>query len=333
MYSLLYAPIGKIIAGKHYAIRFSTLGTTENGILNILIRNFSRPFQKLSKIETANFGSVQINHEFNFTASTSDDNGAFHIEIAQSSGTTYFDNLAFFETNEKGDLISENLYKYGQFEDGLDNLHGWSDNYNEVTAWDNTAKINNIDYYTVSDASGNKSTVGITINQPANILQAKAIAEGTNAEGKTVIKVTGTGGAEPYVGTGTFSVDPGTYNYTIQDANGCASTASVTVSSSNGRIGDINSLNNNFEVATLKKDLKISSYPNPTTSEFKLLVEGGTNEKVNIIVLSADGRIVHQITGLSNQTYRFGSNYLPGMYIVKVMQGTTLQMIKVLKGQ
>ena len=332
-YTVLYAPIGKITAGKHYVIKFSTLGTTENGVLNVLVRNFSTPFQNLAKIQTANFGTVQIDHSFKFTALQSDDNGSFHIEIAQSSGTTYFDNVAFFEANDQGDLISENLYKYGQFEDGLDNLHGWSDNYNEVTAWDNTAKINNIDYYTVSDASGKKSTVGITVNQPANILEASAAAVSKNNEGKTVIKVTASGGAEPYIGTGAFNVDPGTYNYTVQDANGCASTASVTVSSSNDRIGDMNSLNNNLEVANTTKDLKISSYPNPTNTEFKLLVEGGTKEKVNIIVLSVDGRMVHQVSGVSNQTYRFGSSYLPGIYIVKVMQGNILKMIKVVKGQ
>ena len=331
-YSILYAPIGKITAGKHYVLKFSTLGTTENGALNIWIRNYSRPFQNLSKSQTATFGTVQIDHQFFFTALTSDDNGSFHIEIAQSSGSTYFDNVVFFETNDKGDLISENLYKKGQFEDGLDNLQGWSENFNEVTVWDNTSKINNIDYYTVSDASGAKSTVGITINQPAFTLDATATAVGKNAEGKTVIKVTATGGAEPYFGTGTFSVDPGTYNYTVQDANGCASTSSVTVSSSD-RIGSINSLNNNFEVVSATKELKISSYPNPTNTEFKLLVEGGTNEKVSITVMSVDGRIVHQTTGLSNQTYRFGSSYLPGIYIVRVMQGNTLQMIKVVKGQ
>ena len=332
-YTLLYAPIGKIIAGKYYMVKFSTLGTTENGLLNILIRNFSTPFQKLSNIQTATFGTIQIDHQFLFKASGSDDNGSFHIEIAQSSGTTYFDNMAFFETNEKGDLISENLYKLGQFENGVGSLHGWSANYNEITAWDNTAKINNIDYYTVSDASGTKSTVGITINQPANTLQATATAASTDANGKTVIKVTATGGAAPYIGTGTFSVDPGTYNYTVQDGNGCASTASITVNASNSRMGNVNSLNNNMDFANSVKELKISSYPNPTSTEFKLLVEGGTNQKVNIIVMSMDGRTVHQTSGLSNQTYRFGSSYLPGVYIVKVMQGNTVQMIKLIKGQ
>ena len=332
-YSIIYAPIGIITAGKKYVLKFSTLGTTENGALNILIRNFSTPFQNLSNIQTANFGTVQIDHQFFFTALKSDDNGAFHIEIAQRSGTTYFDNISFFETNDNGDLISENLTKYGQFENGLADLHGWSENYNEVTAWDNTAKINNIDYYTVSDASGTKSTVGITINQPAFVLDANAVTAGNNSNGKTIIKVTAKGGAEPYVGTGTFTVDPGTYNYIVQDANGCSSTATVSVSSSSGRIGDMNSINNNLDVTATAKDFKISSYPNPTNTEFNLLVEGGTNEKVNIIVMSVDGRIVHQTTGFSNQTYRFGSSYLPGVYIVKVMQGNNLQMIKVVKGQ
>ena len=333
MYSIIYAPIGKITAGKRYALNFSTLGTTETGSLNLMIRNFSTPFQNLSKIQSANYGTTQIDHQFFFTALQSDDNGSFHIEIAQSSGTTYIDNIAFFESNEKGDLISENLYKYGQFENSLDNLNGWSENYNEITAWDNTAKINNIDYYTVTDASGAKSTVGITINQPAVSLNANADAGSKNNVGKTVIKVTANGGAEPYSGTGTFAVDPGTYNYTVQDANGCSSTASITVLASNNRIESVNTLNNNFDLSNASKELKISSYPNPTTTEFKLLVEGGTYERVNINVMSVDGRMVYQTTGSSNQIYKFGDTYLPGVYIIKVMQGNSMQMMKVVKAQ
>ena len=128
-------------------------------------------------------------------------------------------------------------------------------------------------------------------------------------------------------------MDPGTYNYTVQDANGCSSTASITVLASNNRIESVNTLNNNFDLSNASKELKISSYPNPTTTEFKLLVEGGTYERVNINVMSVDGRMVYQTTGSSNQIYKFGDTYLPGVYIIKVMQGNSMQMMKVVKAQ
>lgn len=43
------------------------------------------------------------------------------------------------------------------------------------------------------------------------------------------VTVTATGGTLPYIGTGTFDVAPGTYNYTITDANGCKTVVSATV--------------------------------------------------------------------------------------------------------
>ena len=43
------------------------------------------------------------------------------------------------------------------------------------------------------------------------------------------VTVTATGGTLPYIGTGTFDVVPGTYNYTITDANGCETVVPATV--------------------------------------------------------------------------------------------------------
>jgi len=79
-------------------------------------------------------------------------------------------------------------------------------------------------------------------------------------------------------------------------------------------------------------NLKISSFPNPSTTEFGLLVEGGNNEKIEITVLSADGRIVFQnTTTTTNKTYKFGNKFMPGMYIIKVVQGNNIQTLKVIK--
>ena len=47
--------------------------------------------------------------------------------------------------------------------------------------------------------------------------------------GSSTVTVSATGGTAPYSGIGSFSVTAGTYNYTVTDANGCASTTSITV--------------------------------------------------------------------------------------------------------
>jgi hypothetical protein len=80
-----------------------------------------------------------------------------------------------------------------------------------------------------------------------------------------------------------------------------------------------------------KKELKITGYPNPSTTEFSLLVEGGTNEKIAISAMDAAGRIVYETNGVSNNNYRFGSKLQPGIYIIKLMQGTGMKTIKLVK--
>ncbi|NBV68260.1 MAG: hypothetical protein EBR74_06955, partial [Flavobacteriia bacterium] len=85
--------------------------------------------------------------------------------------------------------------------------------------------------YTVTDANGCTANTTITIAQP-NPLQAVAAVTSPivcNA-GTGVINISGTGGTAPYTGTGNFTVSAGTYTYPITDANGCASSVTITIS-------------------------------------------------------------------------------------------------------
>ena len=47
--------------------------------------------------------------------------------------------------------------------------------------------------------------------------------------------------------------------------------------------------------------------------------------------MSSDGRIVYENVGNTNQNYIFGSSFLPGTYVVKVIQGTKVEILKVIK--
>ena len=85
------------------------------------------------------------------------------------------------------------------------------------------------------------------------------------------------------------------------------------------------------QIVSLKNSLKIKSLSNPTTSTFNITVTGGTAEKIQMVVLSSDGKIVYKNTGNTNQMYNFGSNFLPGTYILKVMQGATVETLKITK--
>ncbi|MEO6670308.1 MAG: T9SS type A sorting domain-containing protein [Ferruginibacter sp.] len=83
--------------------------------------------------------------------------------------------------------------------------------------------------FTVTDARGCTATTTGTITQPT-VLAASAVA-GTIlvSGGTTTVTVTATGGTAPYSGTGTFTRAAGTFSFTVTDANGCTSTATVTI--------------------------------------------------------------------------------------------------------
>ena len=330
--TVLNAPIGAISTGKYYVLRVTTLGTTTKGQINGLIRKTAAPSNALVSTQTKSFGTSRVDHEFRFTPTASDGNASFHLEVAQSSGTVYIDNIAFFEATSAGALISNNLFSNSQFESNITGIYSWSSNNNHVAAWDNTGKINNTNYYTVTDAAGLKSTVGVIVKQSATPVAAYVSLQGTNK-----LTVTANGGTFPYTGTGTFTAKTGLNTFTVKDANGCSAIANFTLganktSTATGTAGESMST----EGLQLQKDaalrsLTISTFPNPAITEIGLLVEGGSNEKINIVVMSMDGRTVYQTIGTSNKTYKFGNSFVPGVYIIKVVQGDKVQTTKVVK--
>jgi len=83
--------------------------------------------------------------------------------------------------------------------------------------------------YTVTDANGCSVTTGVTITEPS-VLSASSTADPILCNGNTtVVGVSANGGTAPYSGEGHFTVNAGTYSYTVTDANGCQSLTSVTV--------------------------------------------------------------------------------------------------------
>lgn len=81
--------------------------------------------------------------------------------------------------------------------------------------------------YTVTDANGCQYVFEANITQPAALVVSLS-ATPITCNGNSVVTVSATGGKAPYTGTGTFTVNAGTYSYTVTDANGCSSTSSIT---------------------------------------------------------------------------------------------------------
>ena len=83
--------------------------------------------------------------------------------------------------------------------------------------------------YTVVDANGFSAITSIAVTQPT-VLTASSTSTSILCNGGTAtVTVSALGGTGSYTGTGTFTVSAGTHSYTVTDANGCASTTSITV--------------------------------------------------------------------------------------------------------
>ena len=339
-YTSMYYTVGDISNTKNYVLRFSTLGTSNTGNLKVSIRQTFTPWATITSKQSASFGAGRVDHEFVFIAPPNQVGASFQIEIEQASGTTYFDNIVFYEATAGGVLQGSNKYAFGSFESNITGMFLYSPNNNHLAEWDNTGKITATNYFTVSDAVGNTSVAVVNTTQPATALKAVATAGViTVVGGTTTVTVSATGGTANYSGTGTFTVAAGTYSYTVTDAKGCKSTATVTIAPLLSRAAapdttvttSVKAVTPINTVTTIKTALKITAYPNPSSTTFGLMVEGGNEEKIMVIVYSFDGKIVYQTIGQSNKLYSFGSNFISGIYVVKVVQGNSTQVLKVVK--
>ncbi|MDP2067459.1 MAG: T9SS type A sorting domain-containing protein [Lutibacter sp.] len=79
-------------------------------------------------------------------------------------------------------------------------------------------------------------------------------------------------------------------------------------------------------------ELNAIAYPNPSSLYFTLKIQGMSLENVvNVSVYDLLGRLVFTKSGSINDEYRFGEEFLVGVYLVKVQQGTEMVSLKVIK--
>jgi hypothetical protein len=168
--------------------------------------------------------------------------------------------------------------------------------------------------YTISikDKKGCIGTVSVTITQPlptASLIIALVNKTDVSCKNGSdgMIQVSASGGTSPYL----FSLNGGpytsnatfvnltaaTYTVTVKDANGCTSSISVTVKNGMGRCGTaITSTTRPATITTNPKfneSLKVQVSPNPATTHFTLLMQGNSDEKVEIVVTDIYGKKVY----------------------------------------
>jgi hypothetical protein len=73
-------------------------------------------------------------------------------------------------------------------------------------------------------------------------------------------------------------------------------------------------------------------FPNPSTSRFRLYLSLNRPERVEITLLSVDGKLLYRKTVAGNGIYDIeASGYKPGMYLMKIRQGNFEKVLKLVK--
>jgi hypothetical protein len=73
---------------------------------------------------------------------------------------------------------------------------------------------------------------------------------------------------------------------------------------------------------TSVNNLGLSLYPNPTTNVIHMKLLNASNEIAVLKIMDLEGRVIKTYHTRSAETETFGNDLKPGVYFIKVTQGT-----------
>ncbi len=77
--------------------------------------------------------------------------------------------------------------------------------------------------------------------------------------------------------------------------------------------------------------LKVTAWPNPSTSEFKVQTTSPSSEALQYRVYNVGQQLVKQAKTAVGEQLTFGGELAAGVYLVEVQQGAERKVVKVIK--
>jgi hypothetical protein len=194
----------------------------------------------------------------------------------------------------------------------------------------------------VMDSRGCKASVNLTISLNPIVVTAYAANASNCVSADGSIQLFLTGGTGPY----SYSLDgtnyqlsnvfsgktAGTYTGYVKDSKTCVASLANIVVGPNCPPPFAATKTKTVAVKIAENvKLSVQAYPNPSSTEFTLILTGNSPDKVSITVTDIMGRKVYQTEGSGKQQYKFGNNLKSGIYMVLVVQGANNQSIKLVK--
>jgi hypothetical protein len=195
----------------------------------------------------------------------------------------------------------------------------------------------------VKDAKNCTGSLNVTINTNSINVTATATAASSCALSNGKIQLFRTGGTGPYeysldgmvyqLSTIFLGLAAGTYDGYVKDVFGCIGVLNGIVVGPTGCAPPPIAGNTKYSAPVqTSASLKLNAYPNPSNGAFTLQLDGySMTDKVSVTVTDLMGRKVYQTEGTGKQQYRFGTNFISGMYNVQVIQGSEKKSLKLVK--